>query len=104
MNKLYCNDGCQKEFTTTQAGIGYETLPGNVERHYMECPNCKEQYTSYFLDDEMKEIQKEIRRLKYKTDLKVKQKNKLLKLSKKLQSMNEKHKREYGEHHARQLH
>lgn len=83
MNKIYCNDGCQKEFPFTKAGIGFETLPNNIERHYLECPHCKKQYTSYYLNDDIKMIQAEIKRLSGKSLLKVKQRNKLAKLKQK---------------------
>ncbi|MBO1003750.1 hypothetical protein [Pseudogracilibacillus auburnensis] len=96
MNVIYCNDGCQKDFYITELKTeGIEKLPGNVERHYIECPNCGQQYTSYYLNDDMKKIQQEISVLRKKLpDLKLKQKNKLNKLSRRLQFMNNKLKTE----------
>ena len=89
-NKVYCNDGCQQEFTIPQLKTeGIEHLLGNVERHYIECPNCGQQYTSYYLNDDMKKIQTEISMLrKNLPTLKVKQKNRLNKLTRRLQHMN----------------
>ncbi|WP_440894961.1 hypothetical protein ACS127_10330 [Amphibacillus sp. Q70] len=65
-----------------------EELPNKLERHYIECPNCKQQYTSYFINDDIKALQKEIETLNKKGVLKVKQKNKLTKLKRKLIFMN----------------
>ena|SRR5690625_2154887 len=85
MNKLYCNDGCQKEFRPTQIKTGTEILEGNIERHYIECPHCKQQYTSYYIDDEMRQMQSQIKMLQQKEPLKVKQRNRLNKLIRKMQ-------------------
>ena len=88
MNKLYCNDGCQKEFKITELKTDHvEILPGNVERYYLECPHCKQQYTSYYLNDEMKQIQLQIRALAGKEPIKIKQKNRLAKLERRIKFM-----------------
>lgn len=88
MTKLYCNDGCQEEFNVQQLKIDQvEHLTGDVERHYIECPNCKQQYTSYYLNDEMKQIQTQMRLLIKKAPLKVKQKNRLSKLERRIKFM-----------------
>ncbi|KMJ55221.1 hypothetical protein AB685_28395 [Bacillus sp. LL01] len=93
-----CNEGCQKEFKITEIKTDLvEKLPGNVERFYFACPNCAQVYTSYFLDDSMKEMQQEIRELKSKQNLKIKQKNRLMTLTRKLAAMNERHKKAYRE-------
>lgn len=91
-----CNEGCQQEFEITAIKTDHvEKMSGNIERHYFTCPNCNQEYTSYFLDDSMKEIQQEIKDLRSRNDLKVKQKNKLLKLTRKVTAMNEAHKDTY---------
>lgn len=78
-------DKCSKEFELTQINTeSFELLSNNVERHYFECPNCKEQYTTHYLNDQLKEMQEEIRQLQKKQSLKVKQKNKLAKLKRKI--------------------
>ncbi|WP_156290777.1 hypothetical protein [Oceanobacillus salinisoli] len=87
MNKIYCNNGCQQEFTIS--GLKIEKLSGNVERHYIECPHCGEKYTSYYLNDTMKKVQQEIKALQKKPSLKIKQRNRLLKLKRKMQMMNQ---------------
>lgn len=84
MNKIYCNDGCQKEFTLDDLTMKNEELKNDIERYYIECPNCKQQYTSYYLSEPMKKIQKEIQALREKAPLKIKQKNRLSKLIRKL--------------------
>lgn len=89
MNKVYCNDGCQGEFNITDMKEGIERLPDKIERHYIQCPKCAQQYTSYYLNDDMKKIQQEIQTLQRHPQLKVKQKNRIMKLSKSLQAMNE---------------
>ncbi|MED4124017.1 hypothetical protein P4641_08515 [Halalkalibacterium halodurans] len=87
--KLLCNEGCQKEFEVNEIkSNGVEKLPANVDRYYIECPNCGKEYTSYFLDETMREMQAEIRHLKNKQNLKVKQKNRMFKLTNKLAAMN----------------
>lgn len=88
MNKLYCNDGCQKEFRPTQIKTGTEMLEGNIERHYIECPHCNQQYTSYYMDDNMREIQAQIIMLQKKEPLKIKQRNRLNKLTRRIRFMN----------------
>ena len=84
--KVTCNDGCQEEFTILAVKTeGIEKLSNNVERYYIECPNCGQQYTSYYLNDELKQMQAEIQELQKKHPLKIKQKNKLTKLKRKIQ-------------------
>lgn len=86
MTKVICNDGCQQEFNITELKTeGVDKLPGSIERYYIECPNCGQEYTSYYLDDDMKEMQAEIKRLLRKPSLKIKQKNRADKLKRKLQ-------------------
>lgn len=93
--KVTCNEGCRQEFQITDLKLeGVEKLPGNVERYYIECPNCGQEYTSYFLDDRMKIIQREIRYLQKKPTLKIKQKNKMAKLTRKLHAMSERLKKD----------
>ncbi|WP_017470631.1 hypothetical protein [Amphibacillus jilinensis] len=78
-------DSCNHEFELTQLTTeSFELLPNNVERHYFECPNCNKQYTTHYLNDDLKEMQEEIRRLQNKHPLKIKQKNKLAKLKRKI--------------------
>lgn len=86
MNKLYCNEGCQKEFTIDdlQESFQVEALPNNVERYYLECPHCKHQYTSYYLNDSLKKIRREIQKILRQPVIEVRQKNKLAALQQKL--------------------
>src|SRR5690625_4475703 len=63
MNKFQC-DKCEKELKLTQLNTNLvDHLPNNIDRFYLECPHCKQQYTSYFLNDEMKKIQVQIKML-----------------------------------------
>lgn len=87
MTKLYCNEGCQKEFKPTEIITGVEMLEGNIEHHYIECPHCYKKYTSYYLDDEMKQIQLQVIELQKKAPLKIKQRNSLNRLIRKLMFM-----------------
>ncbi|MGM8213557.1 hypothetical protein ACLIBH_12340 [Virgibacillus sp. W0430] len=86
MNKVICNKCCQQEFKLTELNTNLvEQLSNDIEHYYIECPNCKQQYTSYYLDDDLKVMQQEIRRLQKRLPvLKVKQKNKLTKLKRKI--------------------
>lgn len=96
--KVTCDQGCQKEFTIQKIKTEKsQTLPNNLERYYFTCPGCDQEYTSYFLDDDMKQMQSEIMLLKSKTDLKIKQKNRLLKLTRKLAAMNQQYMKAYQE-------
>lgn len=89
MNKLYCNDGCRKQFPLTKINTGMETLERNIEHHYIECPHCKQKYTSYYMDDQMKQIQLQIQALREKEPLKIKQKNRLNKLIRRMTFMHD---------------
>ncbi|WP_272033106.1 hypothetical protein [Oceanobacillus kimchii] len=87
MNKVTC-DECQHEYELTHLNTNLkEQLPNNIERYYIECPNCKAQYTSYYQNDELKKVQAEILRLQKIHPLKIKQKNKLVRLRKKIMLM-----------------
>lgn len=97
MNQVQCNQ-CEHLFSMTEIKTEKSTtLPGNITRHYFECPGCQQEYTSYFLDDEMRQMQLEIKYLQSKTGLKIKQKNKLLKLTRKLTAMNQQYLKAYNE-------
>lgn len=96
--KVTCDQGCQKEFTIQKIKTEKsQTLPNNLERYYFTCPGCGQEYTSYFLDDDMKQMQTEIRLLKSKAELKIKQKNRLLKLTRKIATMNDQYMEAYQE-------
>lgn len=96
MNKIYCNDVCQKEFKLTQLNTNLvDQLSSGIDRFYLECPHCQQQYTSYFLDGDMKKIQGEILRLQNKHSLKIKQKNKLSKLRQRIKFKNNQLKMKY---------
>ena len=96
-NEVQC-DECKQLFAITEIKTEKSaTLPGDITRHYFECPGCKHEYTSYFLDDAMRQMQSEIRLLKNKSDLKIKQKNKLVRLTRKLATMNEQYLKAYNE-------
>lgn len=82
--KIVC-DTCDHEFVPNE--LKMETLDG-VDRYYLECPNCNANYTSYYLNDEMKEIQEEVQQLQNKPNRKQKQTQRLVKLKRKLVSMN----------------
>lgn len=89
MLKVSC-DICHAEFNATdKLNNGIDRLLNGVERHYIECPNCQEQYTSYYLNDQMKIMQQQIMALRKKPHLKVKQRNRLNKLVAKMHRMNE---------------
>src|SRR5699024_3833936 len=89
MNKLRlsCNE-CQQTFSIPELKIdSIKIQSSSIERHYFKCPNCDQQYTAYYLNDDMKRLQKKIRVLKNKPTLNIKQRNQLLKLTRKLTSM-----------------
>lgn len=78
--KVTC-DECQEEFELTKLNTNLkEELPNDIERYYMECPDCKAQYTAYYSNPDIKRIQLEIGKLLNKRSLKIKQKNKLNRL------------------------
>lgn len=78
-------DECENKFDLNAINTQtFERLKDDIEHHYFECPNCNKQYTTHYLNNRMKELQEEIKMLKYKSDLKTKQKNKLAKLRQKI--------------------
>lgn len=67
-----------------------ENIEEDVERYFLRCPYCRQEYTSYYLDDRMKKMQQEMKSIKSKGNLKRKQIDRVLKLQKQMQSANEK--------------
>lgn len=57
MQKVVC-DKCQKQF---KISIKKQKIEDDIERVYFVCPKCKEKYTSYYSDDEIKDRQNQIR-------------------------------------------
>lgn len=94
MERLYCNEGCREAFHLTELSTGVEELGNGVEHHYIECPNCRERYTSYYSNEKIRALQKEVGALRKKAPLKIKQRNRLNKLIRKLQFMGEELKKE----------
>ncbi|SDM14970.1 hypothetical protein [Sediminibacillus halophilus] len=78
-------DVCEREFEVKE--LKQETMEQDIHRYYVECPNqdCQAEYTSYYSDPEIRKLQQEIRTLSEKHPLKAKQKDKVLKLRKKVQ-------------------
>lgn len=87
MNKVYCNDGCGRSFTISNLTTGVDHYENGIEKHYIKCPNCSQKYTSYYLNDSMKTIQQEIITLRNKPNPKAKQKNRIIKLTKRMHTM-----------------
>lgn len=57
MQKVVC-DKCQKQF---KISIKKQKIEDDIERVYFVCPKCKEEYTSYYSNDEIKDKQNQIR-------------------------------------------
>ncbi|NIK10913.1 hypothetical protein [Alkalibacillus almallahensis] len=74
--KIQCELGCSKIFELNDVAAKFQYLPKKVERHYIECPHCQKQYTSYYLNEPMKVLQRKIRTLSEKGMHTTKQKNK----------------------------
>lgn len=53
-------DNCNKEF---KIKIKTQKLKGDVERVYFACPKCKTEYTSYYTNNNVKGLQKELNAL-----------------------------------------
>lgn len=72
-------DKCKKVYDLSELNAdNFEKLPNNVEWYYMECPNCKERYTSHYVNDEIKEVQLQIMALHDKKhNLGIKERNRL---------------------------
>lgn len=87
MNKLYCNDGCQKEFNVSEMKVGVDALIGGIEHHYIQCPDCKQKYTSYYTDEKIRALQVQVKMIQKKAPLKIKQRNQLNKLIRRMQFM-----------------
>jgi hypothetical protein len=87
--KLQC-DQCNCTFNIHElTEIKKEVLNKDVERHYIDCPNCKQKYTTHYENDAIKKLTTEIRLLQKKAPLKVKQKNKLNRLRKKVRMLSD---------------
>ncbi|MBM7573139.1 hypothetical protein [Aquibacillus albus] len=96
--KVTCKEGCQKEFEIKELKKEDIKVSGqNIERYYIECPECKKEYKSFYMNDDIKSIQKQIRTLKNKYPLKEKQKKKLAKLNRKIEYLSKQLKKEIEE-------
>ncbi|WMJ81963.1 transglycosylase [Clostridium sp. MB40-C1] len=55
--EVYCNK-CNKDF---ELNIKVKKYPGGVEETYFKCPHCKERYSSYFTDRNIRIKQGKVR-------------------------------------------
>ncbi|WP_018934570.1 hypothetical protein [Gracilibacillus lacisalsi] len=81
-------DNCSHTFNVNQIkDIKQEAIKNDIVRHFIECPDCQHKFTTHYENDAIREITAEIRRLQKKVPLKIKQKNKLHKLRRKVRVM-----------------
>lgn len=55
-----CNE-CKHEF---EIKVRVRHIQADVEEVFFNCPNCHERYTSYYLNDNIKQKQKQLKRVK----------------------------------------
>jgi len=79
---------CHEILEMKDLKTGVHPLPGEVEHHYLQCPKCQAQYTSFFLDPDMKLMQTKIKRLRKKKPFLTRHKNKINALNKQMQTKN----------------
>ncbi|MGN8647898.1 hypothetical protein ACTNEO_05085 [Gracilibacillus sp. HCP3S3_G5_1] len=85
--KLQC-DKCNNTFKVNQIkNIKQEQVKNDIIRHFIECPRCKEKYTTHYENDAIRKVTAEIKALQKKAPLKIKQRNKLNKLRGKVRFM-----------------
>ena len=60
MNKVYC-DRCNKKF---KIKVRTEEIKDDVKRVYFICPKCKKEYTAYYTNNKIKDLQEQIRNLR----------------------------------------
>ena len=56
---IYCNK-CKKDF---EINIKTKKYPGGIEETYFKCPHCKERYTGFFTDKNIRIKQKKVRNI-----------------------------------------
>ncbi len=54
---------CDKCGEPVPVKLKIRKYPGNIEENYIQCPSCKEEYTSFVTDDWARREQKEVRKL-----------------------------------------
>lgn len=59
-NKVYC-DKCDKRF---KIKVRKQKLKNGVERIYFACPRCKEEYTSHYTNEKIRNMQHKIKWLR----------------------------------------
>lgn len=60
MKKVFC-DECNREF---KIKIRTQKIRDDIERVYFTCPKCKKEYTAYYTNDKIKDLQEQIRNLR----------------------------------------
>lgn len=61
-------DVCSKRFAVTR--LKRQRLKNGIEEVYFKCPECKQHYTAYYTNKEIRDNQSEIRRLRKKLNKK----------------------------------
>lgn len=61
MKNVTCNEGCGKEFTIIR--MGSVIIRDDIERVGFDCPHCKKSYTVHYLNNHIKKLQEEQRKL-----------------------------------------
>jgi predicted RNA-binding Zn-ribbon protein involved in translation (DUF1610 family) len=60
----FCDKGCKEIFTLdVEEGIKTENIIADVEKVYFICPNCGCEYLIYYLNNEIKKLQRRQRKL-----------------------------------------
>lgn len=77
MLRLVCNKGCKREFTLAKPGVA--TVRDDILKTYFKCPHCGQEYTAFYTNSGIRELQKMLGRLqngpqrnKYKTKRRIK--------------------------------
>lgn len=85
--KLQC-DNCSHTFNVSQIkDIKQDPVKNDIVRHFIECPDCQHKFTTHYESDAIRKMTAEIKALQKKAPLKIKQKNKLHKLRRKVRVM-----------------
>lgn len=53
---VYCNE-CKHEF---EIKVRTKHIKDDIEEVFFNCPNCHERYTSYYTNDKIKGLQKQV--------------------------------------------
>lgn len=66
MKKVKCDAGCGSEFALLEYGVGQ--VSDDIERVGFCCPHCNHQYTAYYTNQAIRDMQAKMRELLAKSD------------------------------------